>query len=648
MGRRDVLLNWRMVQLCAWLACCLLWTVNCPGLVLIAQEKNNWEVARVYVEDRDVGALVPQDYSLVELGVLAEQLKQELARRKKLLLDKPYIEEAIYVARLQNGTLISDASRWLMRSTNVDTSVAIDECTVALKPAAAIPAGYQSLIPSLRYSTDGRAMVVGIKADTQFWFAFTAASAKPATGLQAFSVGLPRATIGKMFLQIPDGIKVSSADVPFEKISDLQAALPKDWPVSVNASGGSWYAFNLSGSGLFHLATESVEKRDSLALRHFVKRTQLNYSADAGHLKVVADFVLGQPWAGASLTLKVDKSLRLRAAFVNDTAKEWRALSERGADPTTALDHGDTHMVEIEADNWNAGDTLRIEGISELHPGVVAELPKMTLDRSFCWEGRTLLSGSPDIEVADLRALNSENTRPLAYAVGANAGWTCDWMGQPPTMSATLKELNPAWSASTFTRLLVQPESIAATTNARLVCSKLNSNEIRLAVGSGWYVDDITITQSDIPVRLRLPDEKDDAIVLTWEVASDSLRIDLQVSAHRPRDGEASQYTLSAVRVISAEGAEQKDVYGVEQTSGFQLQPDAGLQQLKLDGSELPTWQASLLVRLSDAVVYRGAGRMAPPLRFERADGTYSSKIKIIARPETKSTSSPKLPAKPQ
>jgi hypothetical protein len=588
---------------------------------------NSWEVMRIFVAERDIGSMVPRDYSPVLMETFTKDLQRESERRRQAELDAPHIEDALYVVRLQNGSLVSDNSKWSIQSNRPNASFSLEGCTLSLRAPVIQNADQQSLISSLRFSSDGSASIAGIKGNSDFWFGFSAAPTRQVVNQSTFQLSLPKSTISRMILSVPDNVQVSSTDVNVRRIEGPMPFVPDGWPSSTSTPPGShWYFLNLSGLGKFSLTATVTEKKDFASHNYFIRRSNLAYVVDPGGVRLNADFEFGQPTAATELSLKIDKSLKLRAAWFNDVPLPWKL--ESSSDPLMNMVGISTHESPA------VGAVLRLEAFVESTLPAELSLPGLSIDKAFIWEGRTALQSQAGLEVSDFRIASNDTRLPTSLTTGAT-NWQCDWTGSPPPLHAQFKASRNKWTANTFTRLLLQNDSLAATTNARLFCNNLNSNELRINVGDGWFVDDISIGQSDIPVQLRLPDDKISDIVLSWENATETIRIDIQVTAHRPRDAEADVYSMDAPSLIHIKDAEQVDVYGIEQTSGYQIEPDTQLQRLKIANSELPSWQANLLARLSDAAVYKGKNGAIPPLVLKRSEGTYSSDIKVIVQKET-------------
>ena len=200
--------------------------------------------------------------------------------------------------------------------------------------------------------------------------------------------------------------------------------------------------------------------------------------------------------------------------------------------------------------------------------------------------------------------------------------WTTNWSGVSPKTVASISRVDYPWKASSFTRILLQPNWIAATAHLQLSAKQLKSNELRMRLGEGWFIDGLTVEQSTIPVNYQLPDVESGDIVLNWDRLTKEMTIRLRLAAHLSQNTEIDRLTLRAPRVVSVPGAEQEDVYAIEQAGRFRSQPDPQIQRLIVRNTDLATWQ-SQLVNQTDTLLLRGANAAIPELVFKSSSGTY-------------------------
>ncbi len=590
---------------------------------VFAQVQDDWQVLRIFVPEEDVGTLVPNDYNPVEIEDLTEALAREATRRTQLQ-SNPHIAEALYVVRCSQESLVSDQSRWAIKSPFNSATLKLDDISVALRNSGTTPADDKPLIPNLRYSADGNASLAKVFGDTNYWFGMSSVPTISNGNQSIYDVQLPAATMARMLISAPESIQIASPDVIVTQIANPREFLPDNWPSLTSAEGQRWFVVHLSGKSKFRLITELTERKDALEFQHFVRRSSLVYSASEKGFTVSADFEVERLSGTSSLKILLAKSLRVRAVTVNGNATNYRSIQNSE----------DLSAFEIQLSDLSSGNArLRIEALSDTVFPFDDLLPTIAIARAFSWEGRTSLLAEDDL-VVDQLVLSSrrESSRPKLETTTIGKRWVVDWIGVPPLLSTSVGHVAPSCKAENLTRLTIQEGWISATTNLRITCSSLESNELRLQVGRGWFVDDLTIEKSDSPITSHLPDGEDSEIALTWERLVGEMSINLQIVAHLPKDTNAEQFRLEAPRIASVIGGLQKDHYALEQNGRFRIEANPFLQRLELSEAELSPWQTQFLSRVGVTQLFRGIGANIPPIVMNRNIGTYTAKIITTGR----------------
>lgn len=610
----------RLLRLCI---CCL-----CLGLLRcdagFAQEQSDWQVLRIFVPEEEVGSLVPNDYNPVEIEDLAEALAREATRRTQLQ-SSPHIAEALYVLRCSPENLVSDQARWSIKSPQKNASLKLEELSVALRNSGSTPADDKPLTPSLRYGTDGSVSLAKISGDTNYWFGMSSVPTATNGNQSTYDMRLPAATMARMLISAPESMKVSSPDVIVTPISNPRDFLPETWPSLATAEGQRWFVIHLSVKSRFRLITETTERKDALAFQHFVRRSSLVYSASEEGLTVSADFEIERLSVTNSLRVLLDKSLRIRSVTVNGASSNY----------STVKNSDDTSAFEIPLGNLTSSSArLRIEAISDCIFPFDDVLPAIEIARAFSWEGKTSLLAEDDL-AGDQLVLSGrvESAKPRLDTTTIGKRWVSDWIGVPPRLRASIGRIAPTCRTDSFTRLTIQEDWISATTNLRIACSSLATNELRLKIGNGWFIDDLAIEKSDLPITQHLPDGEASDVILTWERLNGEMSINLQLVAHLPKVTNTEQFSLEAPRVVSVIDGVQKDHYAIEHTGRYQIEASPILQRLELSEAELLPWQSQLLSRLIVTQLFQGIGANIPPIVINRSVGTYTAEVVTVARP---------------
>jgi len=616
---------------CLQLACkrlvAIVWCAAIVALTFkptVAQSSADWEVWRVFVPAEEVGSLVPLDYNLIEVEDLAEALKREESRRSQVQSIGPHIAEAIYVVRANADYLVSDQCRWTVRSQQPTAKLKLQELSVALRNSGATPAEDKSLLPSLRYSVDGAATLSNIAGDTNYWFGLSASPLSNRGTQATYELTLPPATMAKMLIAAPETMVINSPDVIVTEIDDPSKILPGNWPSLTTFEGQRWYLIHLSGKSQFKLLTQVAERRDALNYQQFVRRVTMAYDASSKGVTLSGDFEVERLSANEPLRINFDAPLKIRTLTVDDKAINYRIVDSVG---------NEKHTIELPIASVNGRTRIRVEAFWEIDFPFDGNLPTIALDRAFAWDGRTTVTADDELQIEEISLVGrTELAKPKLESTTIGRRWSADWLGAVPTFSAKIDRPVERWSASTLTRLTIQQDWIAATMNLRIARKGLQSNELRLKIGDGWFIDDLTIEQSDAQVNFQLPDGEAGDAILTWDRLSDEMSINLQIVAHLPRETDVDHFSLLAPRVAAVIDGDQDDLYAIEQTGRRRIQPDLLLQRLQVRGSEIADWQVQLLSQSNTSQLYRGFKDRLPPLFLNRASGTYTAKVRTVGR----------------
>ncbi len=590
----------------------------------VAQSSADWEVWRVFVPAEDVGNLVPLDYNLIEVEDLAEALKRAETRRSQVQSIGPHIADSIYVVRANANYLVSDQCRWTVRSQQPTAKLKLPELSVALRNSGATPADDKSLLPSLRYSVDGTATLANIAGDTNYWFGLSASPVSDIGTKATYQLALPPATMAKMLILAPENMDVSSPDVIVTAVDDPLKFLPANWPTLAASEGQRWYLIHLSGKSQFKLMTQVAERRDSLSYQQFVRRVTMAYDASSKGITLSGDFEVERLLANEPLRMNFDTSLKIRALTVDDKSVAYRIV--------TPVNVG-KHTIELPIASVNGRTRIRVEAFCPIEIPFDGDLPTIALDRAYAWDGSTTITADDELQIEEISLVGRpELAKPKLESTTIGRRWSASWLGAVPTFSIKMNRPVERWSASTLTRLTIQQNWVAATMNLRLACKGLQSNELRLKIGDGWFIDDLSIEQSDAQVNFQLPNGEAGDAILTWDRWSEEMSINLQIVAHLPRETDVEQFSLIAPRVASVVDGIQADVYSIEQTGRRRIQPDPLLQRWQIRGSEIDDWQVQLLSQSNTSQLYRGFNDRLPPLTLNRASGTYTAKVRTVGK----------------
>ena len=80
-----------------------------------AQQGTSWDVMRVYIPEQAVQQVANADFEVMPLEELVDLLKQERTRVEAAEFNVARLDQAIYVASLEEEAVTSEISRWRFR-----------------------------------------------------------------------------------------------------------------------------------------------------------------------------------------------------------------------------------------------------------------------------------------------------------------------------------------------------------------------------------------------------------------------------------------------------------------------------------------------------------------------------------------------------
>lgn len=593
-----------------------------------AAPPDRWEVMRIYVRDDEVGELVPRDYSPVEIKDLDEALRRERLRRSQSLFDSASIASATYVARFDGKNLVSSASRWQMATQRKRDSLKFNT-SLALRSTLSLPGEDQSLIPKLRFGLDGDTTLLGFEDESVFWFGFSAAPVRIEGNSSIFDLKLAPATLSRMLLAVPRGLNISSAEVVAEKIVDPQTYLPDDWPQSLDATTQEYYLIYLSGKNRVQLKLESAPTPSPFRFERAVNRADLNYNFVVSGLELTCTYEIDEPQQSQPVRLTVDPRLRIKSVDVNGASVNWKVLSAPASDPT---------IIEI-------ASPLAAKPKCDIEVAAIAslplkqseiQLPTIAIEAGFVMLGRTNIVADSDLQLENLISSSGRVSTTEIPVVGQpnQAQWRVDWKGTSPQSTVFVGHRTHPWTVESMTRLVLQQEWLAATAQMRITTAKAKSNEVRLQIGKGWFVDNVSVMESDTPLQYSL-DVDNNELVVHWDRLNDEVKIEVEVAAHLPMSTAVDELVLMAPTVLKLENVQSQAVYAYESNARFQIELSPELLRLQVTDSGLSAWQRAIANRLADRQIFNGLRGDIPPLKLVRTSGTFSTRIQTIVRAES-------------
>lgn len=616
---------------------CLLFAICIVGSLVsaeraIAEPNDDWDVMRVFIEEDDKRALIRNGYELIEIDELSRLLREEQARRKAALLEVPRLEEATYVARFENGTLLSDLSSWIFSGKTITRPLRLNETSVAIHPAFGLSSAEKQLVDEHAIDGEGHIELELQGGREQYWFGFSVLPTDDRK--QEFRINLPIATNARMLIETAASSELVSDDVVVEKISSPSAFLPEDWrsESSLSSLGGSttsqWWLVNLSGRADFSLTFRTVRDANENWFKHVVKSANIDYTAGEEWLDLTATFQMASVSSATPVRLRLSKHARISSVLADGAPLTWRVQ------PSLA---GDSSLLELSGLPLDGSYSIEVAGAVPYSDQT--ELPEIAIAEAFTLQGRTRIFSKDDIVVDDARSsegpLRFSTTRldlPPDAAAG-RLGWESQWIGVAPKFSASFSRRVTKWSARSLTRFAIQSEWLNASCRIRLDAPSVDSNELKMIVGEGWFVDKVELLGSNNNgLRSEFFERGADGksttdVVISWENNAGAASIEVEVTAHRPLTTNSNQIPLLTQRLLTVPNSDQVDNYVIEESGRYQAQVGANLLRYQLQPGDLPAWQQQLLPKLSDKWIFQGVRRSIPQINILESNGTYSSRL---------------------
>lgn len=621
----------------AWLAMWLL------VRSLSAQESElepDFEVTQILVPATDqqkVGELLRgEDHMVMPLQRLEALLPEVETANSDSGIGKARLERAIYVARFANGIISSDASSWQFSGAG---PVGIGGLGLAIGRGRGVPLDALQVVDEELVVPGG---LVGLNVGTRdktFWFGFSlsanaelesnSAGSNESTQEQAFSFEIPIATSATMLVATSSSVRLSSEDVVIEAVEEVDSLLA-NWPSfpTTVAPNQKWWKVHLSGRSSFDLRCVEEKTTNSDWYQHVLSRTVLDYSIAENHLDLVANYGFSDYQPGRPIKLRLDESVRIREVKVGGQILRWNTLpSASGVSSVAEIDVGPVLAMR------DAPIELTVRASCEINPERASDslnLPSVSVAGAYALKGECNLKPTTGVSISDVTSSSGnvsleaasetsadestnleksiETTQPTAF------GWSVTWQGEQPSISMTSAQSGTNWEAESLTSFQVNSEWLSGSCRIRLVNPSITSNEIRLLIGEGWFLDSVELSDGspdDYLVEYRQAGEDGRVeLVINWTQKRQAVSLELEVKAHQ---------TLSRQqrvrRIVRLPGANQVDNYVLGDIGKYRV--DLGLNLLFYQKflADLPPWQQDL-VSDDQHWIFQGSRSFVPPIQL--------------------------------
>jgi hypothetical protein len=608
-----------------------------------AAAPQDWEAMAIYFPADQQRKIVPNNYVPIELAKLQEKLAAEGERRKSALLNAPELAEAVYIVQLDKDQLVSDCSLWRFVGMPSKTPFALGQVSFALRDARGMPAGYEQLSKDLRFESGGGLEVVYPSNAAERWFGFVNI-AQPESEGRSFDIRVPAATLARMLVAAPRQYELSSADVAIEAIANPADYFPTQWPMEQGRlldAADRWWLINLSGKSRMGLTVTPVVADDSMWHKHTLRSADTEYTIGDETIALSATFDFAASSNGSPVRLRFSDGLRVKDVLVDGAPARWKSAASLA---------GDSNLIELSQPSPSSGSVVNITASGRFEKGQDVLLPEVAIAESYAIAGTARVLIAEDMRTMRLEAegtpLEGEGT-PLSSKLRKNQGEEgarsvrfsggIDWVGVQPRITGRFSSQMIPWQANGLTRFTIQNASISASTQIRLSSQRIDSNEVRLAVGKEWFVDDVKlVNDSGGDLRAQFLEvgterKRRTEVVISWERERSTVDFELIVNAHIPRVPDLNKVELQLSQLLSLDGAVQQETFVVE-SGRYRLQLNQGLLRYQKQAGELLDWQRALLPQLTDIWILQSVNNSIPPLTFLASTGTFSSKTNTLVQ----------------
>ncbi len=358
-----------------------------PGVGRLAADDSFPEIRRVFVP-ADLPDQWPNgDWQPIPLQELERQLEQAAAVRRR---PAPFIERADFSATYINGELKDTRADWhTVRPDPLLNLLAVGQMNLNFSrldwsdpDLNALPSKATS-VPALWGTTpEGTTGIVVDQRHGRLVGEWSRIGRRLSASTE-FDLELPPAAMSSMTLTIPDGLILSSTTGEVSWIRSTSRPGWNDWRVAL----GSRTSTRLRIAGQADATT---------ARPLIVVRSNLNYVVRSEAVRLLAEFsVESLETVLRDVQLAIDPEIQVTSVEYGDGgAVAWQSTQTRD---------GRLVVVQLPESSAGEGQTIRVQGISQIKQFAAWPIPRMRVQNSVDDVGKVTLRIQPPLQVADIR-----------------------------------------------------------------------------------------------------------------------------------------------------------------------------------------------------------------------------------------------------
>ena len=474
--------------------------------------------------------------------------------------------------------------------------------------------------------------------EVERWFGF---SARPLTGgsLSEYRFELPLAAEGILLLNAPQNRVLYSNELVVHAVERPEDYLPQDWPSksqlqTASVLGRQWWVAYLSGTPKFSLFVSENASSRGLTEGQVFDRANFEYKVTPGNLELNATYEFAGKQNNEWIA-EYSPSLRLSEVTLNDETLTWETIESTNDKKTSRIRTGETLALSQES------NALSVSLVSSDVETPILGLPNFGIRSSAVEQGRTKVVTSGGLVVEQLTSDGESEGLPQELL-----DWSINWTNNAPNVVAQLGIAEDRLTARTLTNFSAQADWLSAKCRLRLEISGLNSNQLPVQIGNGWFVDDASLIESsgDLELRLFEAEAGEDSapqLTLVWNEEPAASIIELEVSAHRPLRFQDEAARILSRRLLTVPGADQVDNYVIAPSTRYRMQLSERLILSQIRVDDLPEWQKDMLSGNGSNWLLQGQRSVTPQIRINEARGQYNSRLVTAVISDPRNSSEP-------
>lgn len=530
--------------------------------------------------------VIPDHFRPIAIGQLDQRLTIDGAPPS--VFEKPQLNRAVYVVRMVDAALVSQATSWEISHDSATASrlmlgrlgLAIQSANVATGSGA----GYRPGTAALVTEPDGQASLL-VHGDTKLNVAWTAAGRESEREVE-FDLAVPRAEQARWLIEVPQGMRLEALD-------GVGRGLPSPPPEAASADGarGSWYA--VEAGGLDRLRLRVLKSTvDGGQANVIVRQASVQHELTPASIHFAYRLRIDPPADGYLPSFQVNGG-RVLAISVDNVATPWQESNVNGTrlirlQPPHTATAGQAITIRIDGEaTWEGDHDLQPLPWVRLRECVPILIGDRLHGHLHVDSRLTLLRLNLPDRWRQLAAAETDERRTSYQMEGP-------WSDAPPVVCVV-----PAGQplvAESLLRLSSNESRFRAVWEAAIGLPPSGPQPIRLRFEPGWTAESVVLPQSGRSVELPA-DFATRREVVVWPTSDELVdgRLRLRVSGWRPFriDGDVARYPATAF--VTFTGGHNRFAAVVSPPSGFQWDSEASLQNHRIAAASLSDFQRAVL-----------------------------------------------------